>query len=42
MRNLLGVPDHIRTFSLVVIGYPGEEKPARTQYNEEKVHFEGW
>ncbi len=42
MRNLLGVPDHIHTFSLVVIGYPGEEKPARTQYNEEKVHYEEW
>jgi nitroreductase len=42
MRNILDVPDHIRTFSLVVIGYPGEEKPARTQYKEDKVHYEGW
>ncbi len=42
MRNLLGVPDHIRTFSLVVIGYPAEQKPPRTQHKEEKIHYEGW
>ena len=42
MRKLLGVPDNIRTFSLIIIGYPAEEKPSRSQYTEEKVHYGGW
>ncbi|MBN1947447.1 MAG: nitroreductase family protein [Bradymonadales bacterium] len=40
--KLLHVPDRMEIVSLLAIGYPGETKPARTQYDPARVHREGW
>jgi nitroreductase len=42
IRKVLGIPDSIEVLSLLSIGHPGEKKPARTQYDETRVHREGW
>jgi nitroreductase len=42
VRAALGIPAHIRPFNLIAIGYPAEEKPARTQYDAARVHRERW
>ncbi|MCE5258809.1 MAG: nitroreductase family protein [Chloroflexi bacterium] len=41
-RRLLNIPMHIVPFAFVCIGYPGEEKEPRTQYNAERVHYNSW
>jgi len=40
VRPLLGVPDDLYLFALIPVGVPAEEKPARTQYDEAKVHWD--
>lgn len=40
LRKALEIPDIILPFNLVYIGYPAEEKEARTQYEESRVHWE--
>ncbi len=40
VRALLGVPDDFHLFALIPVGVPAEEKPARTQYDETKVHWD--
>jgi nitroreductase len=42
IRKVLGIPDAIETLSLIAIGHPAEKKPARTQYDETRVHREEW
>jgi nitroreductase len=42
IRRVLGIPDSIEVLSLLSIGHPGEEKPARTQYDASRVHRETW
>jgi nitroreductase len=42
IRKVLGIPDSIEVLSLLAIGHPGEKKPARTQYDEARVHREQW
>jgi nitroreductase len=41
-RGLLGVPDNVYLFALIPVGIPAEEKPARTQYEENRVHWEAY
>lgn len=38
VRQIAGLPKHVTPFSLVYVGYPAEEKPPRTQYDESRVH----
>ncbi len=40
VRRVLGIPADITPLALVYVGYPAEEKPARTQYDERRVHWE--
>ena len=40
LREILDIPDHVFPLSLVYIGYPAEEVLPRTQYSEERVHWE--
>ena len=40
VRQTLGIPEHIRVLSLVPVGRPGEQKPARTQYDADRVYYE--
>ena len=42
IKRVLGIPDHVGVLSLISIGYPGEHKPPRTQYDPERVHRERW
>jgi nitroreductase len=40
VREIIGLPKHVTPLGLLYIGYPAEEKPARTQYEEHKVHWQ--
>jgi len=42
VRNLLGIPDELHVLCLVAVGHPAETKPPRTQYDEGKVHYDGY
>ena len=37
---LLDIPEHVGVVSLVLLGYPAEDKPPRGQYTEEAVYWE--
>ncbi len=40
VRALVGLPEDLYVFALIPIGVPAEEKPARTQYESERVHWD--
>lgn len=42
VRDVLGIPGEIGVLSLLSIGYPAEEKKARTQYDPARVHSNQW
>ena len=42
VREILGIPPEITPFCLIPIGHPAERKEPRTQYREERVHYEHW
>ena len=42
LRSVLDIPRHVKPLGLLYIGYPAEQKPARTQYNEARVHWQGY
>jgi nitroreductase len=42
VREILGIPGAIVPISIISIGHPAEEKEARTQYEEGRVHRDRW
>ena len=38
VREITGMPKHVTPLGLIYVGYPAEEKPARTQYNAGRIH----
>ena len=40
VQRVLGLPPRVVPLGVILVGYPAEEKPARTQYREERVHWE--
>jgi len=42
VTRLLSLPEPIIPFSLVVAGYPAEQKPPVNRYDESRVHRNGW
>jgi nitroreductase len=40
LRAELGIPEDVFPLSLVYVGYPAEEVYPRTQYSEDRVHWE--
>jgi nitroreductase len=42
VKEILGLPAQVIPMSCHAIGYPGEEKPARTRFNPDFVHWEQW
>jgi nitroreductase len=42
VRELLNIPTELRVLCLVPVGHPAESKPPRTQYDERKVHYDGY
>lgn len=39
-REILGIPEKVTPLSLIFIGYPAEVPQPRTQYDEERVHWD--
>ena len=42
VRNLLDIPATLNVLCLVAVGHPAESKPPRTQYDESRVHYDGF
>jgi nitroreductase len=42
VRDIAGLPKHVTPLGLIYIGYPAEEKPARTQFSEKRVHVQAY
>jgi len=42
VRDVLGIPSRIGVLSLISIGYPAEDKEARSQYDPAHVHRDQW
>ncbi len=40
VRGILGIPDKLGVLSLISLGHPAEKKAPRTQYEEERVHWD--
>ena len=40
--ELLGLPEHIKAYSLVVLGMPAETRPAPDRVEPEKIHENRW
>jgi len=38
--RILHLPDNVKPLNVIYVGYPAEEKPARTQYDPDRVHWE--
>jgi len=39
VRSILNLPNGVTPLNLLYLGYPAEEKEARTQYEEKRVHW---
>jgi nitroreductase len=42
VREILGIPEEVTPLGMMMFGYPAEEKPARSQYAENKVHWQAY
>ena len=40
IREILGIPEDVIPLSFIFVGHPAEEVNPRTQYEEERVHWE--
>jgi nitroreductase len=40
VRDVVGLPKRVTPLGLIYVGYPAEAKPARTQYDAQRVHRE--
>jgi len=40
ISKILNLPNQVVPLNIIFIGYPAEEKPARTQFNSDRVHWE--
>jgi nitroreductase len=40
VREVAELPKRVTPLGLIYVGYPAEEKPARTQYDAGRVHME--
>jgi nitroreductase len=40
VREIISLPKHVKPLGLIYVGYPAEEKPARSQYDETRVHWQ--
>jgi len=40
VSRILNLPEHVLPLNVILIGYPAEDKTARTQYNPNRVHWE--
>lgn len=42
IAEVLGVPADFNVLNLIAIGHPAEQREPRTQYDESRVHRNGW
>jgi len=42
VREVLQLPRHVKPLALLYIGHPAEQKPARTQYNAMRIHWQSY
>jgi len=42
IKKILSIPENIGVLSLIAIGYPAENKEARTQYDKSRDHLQKW
>lgn len=42
IAELFDLPSHIKPYSIVSVGYPGEEKEAGERVDKEKLHYNKW
>lgn len=43
IKETYSLPDHIKPFALIAVGYPdGQKNEFTDRYNEQKVHYEKW
>jgi len=42
ISTILDLPEHVKPLNVIYVGYPAEEKPARTQYDPDRVHWESF
>ena len=40
VRKILDIPTEVIPLNVIFVGYPAEEKPARTQFSEKNVYFD--
>ncbi len=40
ISQILHLPEKVKPLNVIYVGYPAEEKPARTQYDPDRVHWE--
>ena len=40
LREILNIPDYVIPLGIVYVGYPAEEKEARTRYDEKRVYWQ--
>ena len=40
LHDIMEIPENINILSMIYVGYPAEEKEARTQYEEQRVHWQ--
>jgi nitroreductase len=40
LRDILQIPDEIYPLNIIYIGHPAEDKEARTQFDESRVHWD--
>ncbi len=41
-REVLGLPQDVNPLCVINVGYPAEDKEPRTQYDDSRVHWQGW
>ena len=39
LAKAFNLPEHIKPLNVIYVGYPDQEKPARTQYDPKRVHW---
>jgi len=42
VHRLFNLPAHVKPFSIISIGYPGEKKEFPDRFKKEKIHYEKW
>ena len=42
IREILSIPERVIPVSAIALGHPAEDKPARTRFRDEAVHYECW